>query len=258
MACPDHSIIHTIAHELLKRCSSGELGDGTTVDRTTPVQVSSLSGVSAVSAERNHSLFLKSDGTVWATGANTDGQLGDGTTVNKSTPVQVLNLSGVSAVSAGYLHSLFLKSDGTVWATGANFFGQLGDGTITDEVLCFGSNRFNADSSGDGVSDGILVGVGLTPFTDVSAILSLGEAAGITQGVDSVLADPGSHSLYYLSEIADLRPGSAMIEIIGGDAIINMKVEESIDLINWFDTGETSSVTLPAPSPGKKFFRFGD
>jgi hypothetical protein len=63
---------------------------------------------------------------------------------------------------------------------------------------------------------------------------------------------------YTLSEIADLRPGSAMIEITGGNAVIKMKVQESTDLINWSDTGETSEVTLPAPSGGKKFFRFGN
>ena len=45
-------------------------------------------------------------------------------------------------------------------------------------------------------------------------------------------------------------------EIIEGDAVFSMKFEESTDLINWFDTGETSSVTLPAPNAEVKFFRF--
>jgi hypothetical protein len=48
-------------------------------------------------AGRDHSLFLKSDGTVLATGLNSKGQLGDGTTVNKTSPVQVL--SDVSAIA---------------------------------------------------------------------------------------------------------------------------------------------------------------
>jgi alpha-tubulin suppressor-like RCC1 family protein len=82
-----------------------------------------------------HSLILKSDGTVWATGGNQYGQLGDGTTTNRSTPVQA-NITSVVYVAAGKHHSLALKSDGTVWAWGANHSGQLGDGTMTDACDC--------------------------------------------------------------------------------------------------------------------------
>ena len=57
------------------------------------------SGVSAMAAGYNHSFYLKTDGTLWAMGRNTNGQLGDGTTTSRNTPVQVA--SGVSAVSAG-------------------------------------------------------------------------------------------------------------------------------------------------------------
>jgi alpha-tubulin suppressor-like RCC1 family protein len=107
----------------------GQLGDGTTFNRDTPVQVQNLSGVAAVAGSSVHSLALKSDGTVWAWGYNGVGQLGDGTTFNRDTPVQVQNLSGVTAVAGGGGHSLALKSDGTVWAWGYNRNGQLGDGT---------------------------------------------------------------------------------------------------------------------------------
>src|SRR5690349_6563983 len=74
--------------------------------------------IPAISAGDSHSLFLKSNGSVWAAGKNTDGQLGDGMNGNRSTPVQVM--TDVQAISAGNAHSLFLKSDGTVWACGAN------------------------------------------------------------------------------------------------------------------------------------------
>ncbi|MDD5672806.1 MAG: T9SS type A sorting domain-containing protein, partial [Chitinivibrionales bacterium] len=101
----------------------GQLGDGTYIKKTIPVQV--MSSVSAVSAGNSHTMIIKQDGTLWATGDNRYGQLGDGTTSRKLTPKQVM--SGVSAVSAGG-HTMIIKQDGTLWATGPNNFGQLGLG----------------------------------------------------------------------------------------------------------------------------------
>ncbi len=114
------------------RNSRGELGDGTTTDSNTPVQVQSLSGVTDISAGNAFSLALRNDGTVWAWGRNKTGQLGDGTRTNRNMPVQVQNISGVVAIAAGGFYSIALLNDGTVWAWGHNFFGELGDGTTTD------------------------------------------------------------------------------------------------------------------------------
>jgi len=99
----------------------------------TPVQVSGLSAVVAIAGGGEHSLALKSDGTVWAWGWGYYGQLGNGnfyTTGNQgvATPVQVSGLTTVTALAGGGGHSLALKSDGTVWAWGIGDYGQLGDG----------------------------------------------------------------------------------------------------------------------------------
>lgn len=108
--------------------SFGQLGDGSTTNRVAPIQVDN--DVIAVSGGAYHSLFIKSDHTLWAVGANTFGQLGDGSTTTRNTPVPVA--TDVVAISAGIYHSFFLKSDGSLWATGSNGRGQLGDGTTTD------------------------------------------------------------------------------------------------------------------------------
>jgi len=98
----------------------------------TPQQIVN-DGVVAVAAGYRHSLFLKSDGSLWAMGQNSEGQLGDGTFNTVYTPEQVVH-SNVVAIAAGYNHSLFLKSDGSLWAMGENSYGQLGDGTTNDIV----------------------------------------------------------------------------------------------------------------------------
>ena len=110
----------------------GQLGDGTVDNnRSTPVQVSNLTNVIAISTGYFHSLALKSDGTVWAWGRNANYQLGDGTSIDRCTPIMVNGLSNVIAISGGRTFSLALKNDGTVWAWGYNGYGQLGDGTTT-------------------------------------------------------------------------------------------------------------------------------
>ena len=118
--------------------SDGELGNGTVTrysGLSTPVKVVNLTNVVAVTGGDQHSLALRSDGTVWAWGNSGWGQLGQGTYGGRSTPVQVPGLTNVKAIAAGSLHNLALKSDGTVWGWGFNYYGQVGNGSSGDNVL---------------------------------------------------------------------------------------------------------------------------
>lgn len=111
---------------------SGQLGDDSYETRAVPAQVTSITGVVAISAGYQHSLAVLQDGTVWAWGYNADGQVGDGTTVSRTTPRQVTSISGrARAVAAGASHSMALLENGSVMAWGGNSDGQLGNGLTT-------------------------------------------------------------------------------------------------------------------------------
>ena len=134
--------------------AAGQLGDGTTDDRHTPVDVSGLtSGVAAVSAGTSHSCAVTSDGAVKCWGGNGFGQLGDGTTATRLTPVGVTGLTaGMTAVSAGGYHSCALAADalttdGGLKCWGSNFYWQLGDFTQTDRWTPVAVNFFPGTSS---------------------------------------------------------------------------------------------------------------
>ena len=109
----------------------GQLGDGTNADRNTPVKVGTATNWSQIAAgvSGEHSLAIKSDGTLWTWGYNFYGQLGDGTGTNRNVPIQIGIATDWSQVAAGLFFSLALKTDGTLWAWGRNNSGQLGIGS---------------------------------------------------------------------------------------------------------------------------------
>lgn len=111
----------------------GQLGDETTVSRSTPVRVRGLGGpATAIGAGYAHACAVVR-GEVRCWGRNLSGALGDGTRTDRSAPVTVQGLGGVAvAVVGGGLHTCALLEGGALRCWGANDRGQLGDGTDID------------------------------------------------------------------------------------------------------------------------------
>ena len=111
-----------------------------TTNRSAPARIGGDTDWLAVAAGYDNSLAVKSDGSLWAWGANSSGQLGDGTTSPSLVPKRIgagrswiaVSCSGSISTSPSVSHSLGLKADGSLWAWGSNKYGRLGDGTAVD------------------------------------------------------------------------------------------------------------------------------
>ena len=109
--------------------SNGQLGDGTTITRSSPAQIGTDTNWQIVKAGRNQAHAIKTNGTLWGWGQNTWGNLGDGTTTERLVPTQAGTASNWVGVSVGYAWVNAVRSDGTLWAAGVSNTSPLGDGT---------------------------------------------------------------------------------------------------------------------------------
>ena len=106
------------------RNDRGQLGDGATNRINQPEKIVA-GGVTAIAAGAHQTLFLESNGSLWAMGLNGDEPAGDG---SQHAGPQMIVAGGV-AHRGGCNHCLFVKTDGSLWAMGDDSYGQLGDQT---------------------------------------------------------------------------------------------------------------------------------
>ncbi|NKY22055.1 InlB B-repeat-containing protein [Cellulomonas denverensis] len=121
------------------RNNQGQLGDGSTTDRSVPAPVQTPAGVefTQIASAYSANYALTSDGEVYAWGDNAYGQLGDGTTTDRSVPVLVSTPPGVTftAITSGAYTAHALATDGSVYSWGQGLYGQVGDGTTTSRPV---------------------------------------------------------------------------------------------------------------------------
>jgi alpha-tubulin suppressor-like RCC1 family protein len=109
----------------------GQIGDGTTLHRSSPVQIGGPEWC-VVDAGTEHTGAIKNDGSLWLWGRNHMGQLGDITITHRSLPIQEStgSLDWVK-VSCGNGFTLGIQEDGSLWSWGRNAYGTLGNDSIT-------------------------------------------------------------------------------------------------------------------------------
>ncbi|KAL9651536.1 hypothetical protein ABK040_001482 [Willaertia magna] len=122
------------------RNDKGQLGDGSTLNRDLPVEISSMNGINItqIATGDSHTLILTSEGIVYSFGNNNVGQLGLGSTSSVNLPTQInmaaLDTPIVTQIAAGSFHSLVLTSTGKLYSFGKNDKGQLGTGDLQDKT----------------------------------------------------------------------------------------------------------------------------
>lgn len=113
---------------------SSQIGDGgsTMTHRITPTQVGTATNWTTVACGLDHTLALRTDGTLWSWGSST---LGNGSAATQPTPTQAGTGTDWTAISCGPRHALGLRGTGTLWAWGTISSGQFGNGTNSSSSL---------------------------------------------------------------------------------------------------------------------------
>ena|GEM_PF-922255 len=265
----------------------GALGTGNTTTYRTPQRVGTDTNWKMVTASNGslspgqHTIGLKTDGTLWSWGNNDAGGLGTGTadSNNHSTPVRVGSESTWIQAVAGRISSYGLKADGTLWSWGRNPYGQLGQGNTNDYYL---PTRVGVDTDWKFIAvpsfdynliavknNGLLYGsggnsqanLGLGDATQRNSITQIGTGwRGVLQlypspGIISgIKVDAGLGIKYRWSTL-----GWNTVQI-PTNASVNFKYRTSDDGVSWsdptwtqsgttFNSGTTGSVSLSGLTP---------
>jgi len=112
--------------------SLGQNNANPAIYRSSPTQIGTDTDWSDIAAGYYFGLAVKTNGTLWSWGANSEGQLGLNSTIPRSSPTQVGALTNWLSVDAGFYSTLAKKTDGTLWAWGDGPRGVLGNNAAPD------------------------------------------------------------------------------------------------------------------------------
>jgi alpha-tubulin suppressor-like RCC1 family protein len=134
--------------------ASGQLGDNSRSDRSSPVSVIGGHSFVDISCGQTWTLARKADGTAWSWGESSVDRLGSAPT-DRSSPVSVYGNHSFTQIDAGSAHTLALKEDGTLWVWGYGDSGRLGlndTNNRTSPTSVVGEHSFVEIRAGDGHS----------------------------------------------------------------------------------------------------------
>lgn len=202
-------------------------GDGTTILRTSPVEISHGRTYTSISSGSSHRCGIRDTGSLYCWGTNSTGRLGDGTGTSRLLPFKIDSGIKYLQVSANGTHSCGITDAHILKCWGYNIYGQLGDGTnlskgtptiidsgvlyqkvaagsnnacaITNDgaLKCWGYNYYGAVGDGTNIDKKTpVVIMNGTTFIDVSA------------GSDYACAISSTKALYCWGTGSDFRLGN--------------------------------------------------
>jgi len=228
----------------------GQLGDGTTDSRTTPVEVLGITTATSVAIGAYESCAVLTNGKVMCWGENEHGELGDGTTTSSSTPVEVYGITTATQVAVGRDHSCALLTGGAVKCWGLNDEGQLGDGTqpptapplsryrasrrrrallweATTRVPCYADKTIKCWGSGSDLADGQLADSSIPVL--ISGITTATSIATNFQDSCAMLTD-GTVECWGFNLYGQLGDGTTTSSFSTTVTVLGITTAKSIDL----------------------------
>jgi len=238
----------------------GQLGDSTTVTKSSPVQIGNSTWNDA-HAGPNYSIALSNDYIAFGWGYNDNGQLGDTITTGtyRSSPVQV-NSTSWNSIATGTNHVIALKSDNTLWGWGTNSFGQLGQEWYSafSSPVQISSSTYSSIDAGNNYSLAINSDYNLVAFGDDSAGQLGYTVPNTTVYSWTMIADGNENTLAIRSDGLLFGWGTNSFGQLGQNDVVPRSSPTQIGTTSWSKVAVGASTQVLAITTLGKLFVWGN